>query len=108
MKKEKLKHTSFKVVPKKGESVMVFMGRDVEPKHREYKPSQFGIVQNIVTENVTKINKKTKVEKVVGTIEMVYLKECEPINTFDVDFFLPEKRCYFVQKPVEVEKLELA
>ena len=86
----------FQQTPKAGQSVMVFMGGDVEPKHMAFKPSRYGIVQHIITEEVIEVNKKTKEQKVVGTIEIAYIKECAPINTFDVDFFLSEKRCYFV------------
>jgi len=107
MELEQLPHTSFEVVPKKGQSVKVFMGRDVEPRHTDFKPSRYGIVQHIITEEVIEVNKKTKEQKVVGTIEIAYIKECAPINTFDVDFFLPEKRCYFVQPVMEIPAPEL-
>jgi hypothetical protein len=108
-KAKKLPHTSFEVVPKKGQSIKVFCGRNVEPWHKDFKASRYGIVQHIITEEVKEVNKKTKEQKVIGTIEIAYIKECPPITTFDVDFFFDEKRVYFVQPVMDIPapKLEI-
>ncbi len=85
------KNIRFQQIPKAGQSVMVFMGADVYPDHKLFQPSRYGIVQHIITEPYTGSMKG------VETIDIAYIKECAPIDTFNVDFFFPEKRVYFVE-----------
>lgn len=86
-----MKNIKFQVTPKAGQIVMVFIGADVPPQHKLFQPSRYGVVQHIITEPYTGSMRG------VETIDIAYIKECEPINSWNVDFFLPEKRCYFVQ-----------
>lgn len=106
-KEPELKHWKFQVTPKAGQSVKVFIGRDVEAWHKDFKHSRYGIVQHIITEEVKHTDKKTKEETLIGTIEIAYIKECPPINTFDVDFFFEEKRVYFVEPVMDIPAAEL-
>lgn len=91
VKKELPKEIKFSVTPKVGQKVMVFCGRDTYPDQKGYLPSRYGIVQHIILEEYK------GAKKGIETVEVAYLKECPPIDTFSVDFFFPFERCYFVE-----------
>lgn len=90
-KETQVKVMRFQRTPKKGDVIMVFMCANYERKHPMFKDSRFGIVQHVINEQYK------GAAKGIDAIETLYIKECAPINTAQIDYFLDSDRVYFIE-----------